>query len=101
MIPSKIKRGATLRAAIEIDAPEEWPVLQGAAIECAFRSFGNRYAVGANLNSGMQRVDLVADTSGWPLGTGYLDVWIETAAGDRPIPWGENIPLIVIEGATK
>ena len=106
MQPAEFKRGATFKADLSFDDEDEWAlVYPHDSVEAAVKFGHRRYPLAITVDPVNRKITAVADdTANWPItGTGLasFDYWI-TKGGERlPFPGSHNVPLKIIEGATR
>lgn len=91
-----IKRGATFRADLLLDADDPWPV----EVRAAVRQAGRTHPLTITLRPDERAITLTAETDSWDLALAQFDVWLDLSGSQVPVPWGRNVVLNIIEGAT-
>ncbi|MTH78741.1 hypothetical protein [Paracoccus aestuariivivens] len=106
MQPAEFKRGATFKADLKFDDATEWAFVYPHDSVSAAVKFGHRrYPLVVTVDPVNFKITATAaDTSAWPLtGTEHasFDYWITKDGELLPFPGSNNIPLKIIEGATR
>lgn len=106
MQPAEIKRGATFKADLKFEDEEEWAlVYPHDAVHAAVKFAHRRYPLSVTVDPVNRKITAwEADTSSWPLTGDSLasfDYWITKDGEQLPFPGSHNIPLKIVEGATR
>lgn len=98
---SKIKKGATLRAEFQFPDADEWAeIYPFDSVVGAVALGDSKHSLTVTADPANARLLVSADTAGWALGKGQMDISVTRGAVITPVPYAENIAIEIVEGVS-
>lgn len=97
----QVKKGASLRLALQFETQEEWDSLFPADYAISQAKIGNQlFDLEVSVDPLTRCIYIKGDTEEWPIGNGAFDVKVISGDFIQALPELTNIPLKVIAGVT-